>query len=187
MHTSGFLMFLLTVGIVAIKFLWIATEPRPWKKRLTKEVIKTNLIELIILELQLISAIFFPFPGFGFEKYIIAGGVVLYIIGMFFALWARFLMKQSWGFPTENAKRQSFLVMKGPFSISRNPIYVGFVFIYFGYAIALQSWFIILRIPMVWYFYKSVLKEEENLENTFGKEYKDYRKRVPRFLLLKSE
>jgi protein-S-isoprenylcysteine O-methyltransferase Ste14 len=187
MHTSGLLMVILTVGIIAIKALWIATEPRPWKERFSKEMISTNLLEIIILELQLISAIFFPFPGFGFEKYFMYVGIALYAAGMILAIWGRLSMDRAWGFPTEmEQKRQNFLVTGGPFTISRNPIYVGFVLIYFGYALALRSYFIILRLPMVWYFYKSVLKEEKNLETMFGKDYTKYKKKVPRFLLLKA-
>jgi len=183
MHASGTLMFVLTIGIVALKVLWVATEPRPFKKRFSKQMITTNLIEVIILELQLISAIFFPFPGFGFEKYITFFGVVLYIIGFVLALWARSVMRDAWGFPTELEKnRQQNLVTSGPFAYSRNPIYVAFIFIYFGFAIAIHSWFWVLRIPMVWYFYKSIIQEEKNLEEYFGAEYKAYKKRVPRFL-----
>jgi len=185
MHTPGILMFILTLGILAIKILWVATEPRRWKDRFSKKMITSNLIEAIILELQLISAIFFPFPTFGYAKYIIIFGTVVYIIGMVFALWARVVMKHTWGFPTEKEKkRQDFLAVTGPFRVSRNPIYVGFILIYFGFAIAIQSWFFFLRFPMVWYFYKSVLQEEKNLEEMFGKEYKDYMKRVPRFLFI---
>lgn len=184
MHTSGTLMFILTLGIVAIKILWIATEPRPLKKRFSKQMITTNLIEVIILELQLISAIFFPFPGFGFEKYITIFGVGLYAVGIFLALWARSVMKDFWGAPSEmDNMRQQSLVTAGPFAFSRNPLYIAFTLIYFGFAIAILSWLVILRIPMVWYFYKSILQEEKNLEENFGSEYKAYKNRVPRFFL----
>lgn len=186
MHTSGTIIFLLTAGIIGIKVLWVATEPRPWKERFGKDMIISNLLELIILELQIISALFFPFPSFGLHNFLLVFGIALYSIGMILALWARLLMKHSWGFPTESVKRQNFLATGGPFGVSRNPIYVGFIMIYFGYALALRSWFILLYLPMIWYFYKSILQEEVNLEKKYGKEYVDYKKRVPRFLLLKT-
>ena len=188
MQVSGLLMVILTLGILAIKVLWVATEPRPWKERFGRGMIATNLLELVILQLQLISAIFFPIPAFGFNSIFVGVGVTMYVIGMALALWARFSMKQAWGFPTEmEKKRQNFLVTDGPFVLSRNPIYVGFILIYFGYAIAIRSWFIVLRIPMVWYFYRSVLQEEKNLEKVFGKQYTEYKKRVPRFLFLRTK
>ena len=109
MHASGTLMFILTIGIVALKVLWVATEPRPLKKRFSKQMVTTNLIEVIILELQLISAIFFPFPTFGFEKYITYGGVSMYVVGFILALWGRSVMKDSWGFPAELEKNRLHL------------------------------------------------------------------------------
>ena len=91
-------------------------------------------------------------------------------------------MQQSWGVPGEHAAKQNKLVTKGPFAFSRNPIYLGFLLLYFGYAAAILSWLIILRLPLALYFYKSAKKEEINLEKKFGKEYTEYKSRVPLFI-----
>ncbi len=176
------LIALLTLGIVIIKVLWIRTEIKFSKERINFDMIKTNFVEAAILVLQILAAIFTPIPQTPFSFLITIAGVAMYIGGFILAIWAKNTMSKSWGVPGEHHKKQDKLVTEGPFGFSRNPIYLAFMMIYFGFAIAIQSWLIILRIPLAIYFYKSAVREEKNLEKIFGKEYTDYKKRVPRFI-----
>jgi protein-S-isoprenylcysteine O-methyltransferase Ste14 len=178
-------LVILTLGILAIRILWIVTEPGSVRTQLTGKFARTNLIELIILALQFFSALYFPWPLNPFTQSLMVAGTGMYLFGMFLAIWARFTMQNNWGHPGQhNIKKQEALVTAGPFRISRNPIYVGFLCIYFGYALAVRSWLIVLRIPLAIYFYRSVLSEEKVLEKYFGKTYKAYKASVPRFLII---
>jgi protein-S-isoprenylcysteine O-methyltransferase Ste14 len=182
---SAILLFLLTLGIIAVRIFWILTEPGSFTIQLKNDFLKTNATEVLILALQVLSAIYFPWPATRLDGFFVIFGTTLYVIGMILAIWARLTMRQIWGHPGEhNIKRQNKLVTQGPFSLSRNPIYVGFLLIYFGYGIAVRTWFIVLRIPLLIYFYRSILKEEKNLEKYFGKTYKTYKTQVPRFLIV---
>jgi protein-S-isoprenylcysteine O-methyltransferase Ste14 len=177
------LIILLTLGIIIIKAFWIRTELRFAKDRFNFEMIKTNGVEAAILLATILAAIYTPLPQFAFSWLITAIGTVLYIAGFILAVWARNVMSASWGVPgVHNKTKQNKLVTSGPFAVSRSPIYLGFLMLYFGFAIAIQSWLIILRIPLAIYFYKSAKREEKNLEKLFGEEYKKYQKRVPLFL-----
>jgi protein-S-isoprenylcysteine O-methyltransferase Ste14 len=77
------------------------------------------------------------------------------------------------------------VIVAGPFSYVRNPLYIGNVLIYCGIGImsnALFPW--LLTAAMAWFvfqYYEIILLEEEFLEKEFGKSYKDFKHHVPRF------
>lgn len=76
------------------------------------------------------------------------------------------------------------LVTAGPFSFSRNPIYVGDLGIYVGAALVLNMAWPILLLPIVLIamrFYL-VAREERHLAQAFGETYENYRRRVRRWL-----
>ena len=76
------------------------------------------------------------------------------------------------------------LVVTGPYAVTRNPIYVGFVLAYFGLAILLTSvWVLLLLIPVLIVLQRGVVEREEAyLERKFGDAYRRYQARVPRWL-----
>jgi protein-S-isoprenylcysteine O-methyltransferase Ste14 len=83
--------------------------------------------------------------------------------------------------PSETA---TALVATGPYRFTRNPIYIGFVLAYFGFAIMLTSmWVLLLLIPVLAILQRGVvLREEVYLERQFGDAYRKYKARVPRWL-----
>lgn len=173
------LTIILTLGIIAIKIFWISTEIRYFKNRLNFTMFKTNLIEALILFLQIYVAFYYPLPKTQFDNMLVWIGIAMYLSGIILALWARLTMNKVWGIPGEHSSQQKELTTTGPFAFSRNPIYLGFLLIYFGFSIAIRSWLIVLRIPLALYFYKSALKEEKLLEKKFGQKYLSYKSRVP--------
>lgn len=76
------------------------------------------------------------------------------------------------------------LVVVGPYRFTRNPIYIGFVLLYFGLAIVLTSlWVLLLLIPVLIVLQRGVVEREETyLERQFGEAYRKYQARVPRWL-----
>jgi protein-S-isoprenylcysteine O-methyltransferase Ste14 len=76
------------------------------------------------------------------------------------------------------------LVVAGPYQITRNPIYIGFVLAYFGLAVMLTSvWVLLLLIPVLMILQRGVVEREEDyLERQFGESYRRYKARVPRWL-----
>jgi protein-S-isoprenylcysteine O-methyltransferase Ste14 len=76
------------------------------------------------------------------------------------------------------------LVQNGPFSISRNPIYLGNTLVMIGVGLAAgMAWFIILAIVASFLTQKlAIEREERHLDLRFGKKYRDYRKRVRRWI-----
>jgi len=76
------------------------------------------------------------------------------------------------------------LVQNGPYSISRNPIYLGNTLFMVGIGLAASMpWFIILAVVAAFLTQKLAIEHEErHLEQRFGKKYRDYCKRVRRWL-----
>lgn len=76
------------------------------------------------------------------------------------------------------------LVTRGPFSFTRNPIYVGNTMVMIGIGlIAGIVWFIVLA-PLAAYATTklAIEREEKHLDARFGKKYRDYRKKVRRWI-----
>ena len=76
------------------------------------------------------------------------------------------------------------LVTTGPYRFTRNPIYIGFVLAYFGFAVVLTSmWVLLLLIPVLAIMQRGVVvREEAYLARKFGDAYRKYQARVPRWL-----
>ena len=76
------------------------------------------------------------------------------------------------------------VVDSGIFSISRNPMYVALLLLLVGYAYYLQDLLSIALCPLfVLYMNRfQILPEERHLQEKFGEEYLNYKKRVRRWL-----
>ncbi len=80
-------------------------------------------------------------------------------------------------------KPTSAIVSSGIFSLSRNPIYVGFCISCVGVGLVLNSWWVVFSfLPLAWLLFVLVIQREEDyLERKFGEEYLDYKRRVRRW------
>jgi protein-S-isoprenylcysteine O-methyltransferase Ste14 len=76
------------------------------------------------------------------------------------------------------------LVTDGIFAVSRNPIYLGMAMGVFGLAFLTgASWFILTGIAFCLILQKLAIEpEERHLDERFGKRFRDYRKRVRRWI-----
>ena len=76
------------------------------------------------------------------------------------------------------------LVAEGPFSLSRNPMYLGMLLLLIGVAIGMGSVTPWVIVPIfVWRIRKDfILPEERKLRAAFGEEYEAYARRVRRWV-----
>ncbi len=108
---------------------------------------------------------------------------MLLVFGLCFAGWAAWLFHRAGtGIPTWQAARR--LVMRGPYAISRNPMYLGVSAAYAGLALALANpWALALLVPVLVVMDRFVIaREEPYLAARFGQPYRDYLARVRRWL-----
>ncbi len=106
------------------------------------------------------------------------------VIGISFLLYGQLLRVSARGYKSENSGGGNKLILDGPYSMVRNPMYLGILCIALGVVLVIfHPWamliflvfFVIRYIPLI-------KKEEAILTQVFGKEYVDYKKRVPALL-----
>jgi len=81
-------------------------------------------------------------------------------------------------------KPTTAIVSDGVFRFSRNPIYLAFTLFYLGTAVLFNSlWLLALLVPVLLVMrYSVIAREERYLENKFGAEYNDFKRRVRRWI-----
>jgi protein-S-isoprenylcysteine O-methyltransferase Ste14 len=110
-------------------------------------------------------------------------GIVLVVGAIALVLWAAGLFRRA-GTTIKPFQKSSVLITRGPYRITRNPMYVGLVGALLGIAIVLGS-----VTPFLGVFAfaaliqsKFIRAEEADLESTFGRVFLDYKSKVRRWL-----
>lgn len=110
-------------------------------------------------------------------------GLILIGLGLVYNLWAVITLKK---FETtyEFYNTPTYLVTSGPFSKTRNPIYLGGIVLMIGVSIFLGSLITFIFPPIVFivlHFYYIPI-EEKKMEDLFGNDYLKYKKDVRRWI-----
>jgi len=101
-------------------------------------------------------------------------GLVLFALGLAFAVWARLHIGRNWGTPMTQ-KDEPELVTSGPYRLVRHPIYSGILVAGIGTAIAL-SWPWLTAVALAGaYFVYSATVEERYLAKQFPDDYPVYK------------
>jgi protein-S-isoprenylcysteine O-methyltransferase Ste14 len=110
-------------------------------------------------------------------------GWVLFGLGIAVALSVNWRFKRA-GTPIRPFEESTALVTDGPFAFSRNPIYLGAIVGLFGIFVVLGSLSPLAVIPPFVYIIRTrfIAVEERMLEAAFGEAYRDYMKRVRRWI-----
>lgn len=143
-----------------------------------KKRLKVNGVIIFIAFLLLIA---FPYSvlrhkRFGtYETIAQVFGIAFILLGQLFRVSAR-------GFKTEHSFNSGHLVIGGPYTLVRNPMYLGILLIGLGMLLALfKLW---VACPFLFIFFLRYIllmfKEEKKLLSAFPKEYPDYCNKVPR-------
>jgi protein-S-isoprenylcysteine O-methyltransferase Ste14 len=102
-------------------------------------------------------------------------GLVLFMAGLGFAIWARLHIGRNWGTPMSQ-KDDPEMVTSGPYQLVRHPIYSGVMVAGVGTAVALSwSWLIAVALAAVYFIYSATI-EERNLTEQFPDTYPLYRR-----------
>lgn len=109
-------------------------------------------------------------------------GVVLTVLGVAFAIWARLALGTNWS-SRATIKQGHELIIRGPYRMVRNPIYTGIFFALLGTALALGQVRHFLGLPIlllgwVW----KITTEQRLLRAQFGESYERYCREVKAFI-----
>jgi protein-S-isoprenylcysteine O-methyltransferase Ste14 len=109
---------------------------------------------------------------------------ILEILGVSLILFGQLLRVSARGHKAERSQSGHQLIQDGPYSIVRNPMYLGIILIGVGTVFfILELWAVILFALLFVLQYRDLfIKEEKILEGAFGEKYIAYKKIVPRIL-----
>lgn len=188
------LLLIMIFGYFILQVFWFFMDSRPIKKKIKFYVLLQGNVCSKIIIFGLVAFLFVKYtnPDWMFSlpldsKFLNAifptGGIVLYLAGLVLCVWARIAMHRVWT-PAEDKsiKHKKELITWGPFTFTRNPIYLGLLMIYSGFFISMKSYLIVVVLFIAWFFYKKALEEERILEKNFGSDYLKYKSKVHRFI-----
>lgn len=77
----------------------------------------------------------------------------------------------------------NYLVVEGPYKFSRHPMYLSVILLWFGWALFYGSALVFMMWLIAWLGMTLVVapSEERQLEARFGKPYRQYKNKVPRW------
>lgn len=143
------------------------------------------VLYIAAIAIAIALSIFVPLPWFGspFADLLLAIGCLLVLAFIALTVTAIRTMGRAGTtvVPTQAARQ---LVTSGPFSITRNPLYLGDTLLMFGVGlIAGWIWFFVMGLAAAFLTHRlAILPEERHLASRFGKKYLDYKKKVRRWI-----
>ena len=172
----GFLVILLAGAVWSVAFpakrAWPPPQRRSWQYLLTWaffDVVIVSNAALIFLDW---NSWVFPSP----LRFIV--GVPLALLGGMLAVWGMLTV----GWKNTSGLKGGF-VDSGPYRFTRNPQYLGDIVFFIGVGVIANSAFLwIAHLLLAVVFVVAPLTEEPWLEEQYGDAYREYRRRVPRFL-----
>jgi protein-S-isoprenylcysteine O-methyltransferase Ste14 len=112
------------------------------------------------------------------ERWIAWLGFILTIAGLAFSIWARATLGRNWSGVVQ-VKQDHELIVRGPYSLVRHPIYTGLLLAFFGTALAVGAWRALLALAIVALsFWRKLRLEERWMTEQFGDQYRQYMQRV---------
>ena len=113
-------------------------------------------------------------------------GLVIYLTGCGFVLWARRTLGRMWGLSTSrNVKLHADhqLIQSGPYAFVRNPMYFGWWIAMAGLLLVYPTWVVLLFLVFsVVSFASRAWREDKALAEHFGNAWMEYKKRT-KFLI----
>ena len=127
------------------------------------------------------TAVLYLFP----RLFVTIPGVdnLIVLIGLIIALDGNVLRMAARGHKKARSNKSNYLVTSGPYTLVRNPMYLGSFLIGAGFVLIAWPWWMLPMFTLAFYlrFKKQIAKEEIFLHSTFGNQYKNYCAKVPRF------
>ena len=101
-------------------------------------------------------------------------GLVIFLLGLALAIWARIYIGKNWGMPMSE-KADPELVTTGPYHTIRHPIYSGIILAMIGTTIAVSPYWLVAVILLGAYFVYSAVMEERYMAGVFPDTYPRYK------------
>jgi protein-S-isoprenylcysteine O-methyltransferase Ste14 len=163
------------IGWAAFWIYWLAAAFStkrghvPWSRQLR---VRAVAFVLLILLLRVGA---FRHGDLNSDPWRVGFGLILFALGLGFAIWARLHIGRNWGTPMSK-KDDPELVTSGPYRLVRHPIYSGILLAGVGTAVALSwTWMIAIALAGAYFAYSATV-EERYLSEQFPDSYPKYRR-----------
>jgi protein-S-isoprenylcysteine O-methyltransferase Ste14 len=112
----------------------------------------------------------------------VLGGIWI-LLGLSLFMWALITFRRAGTSPIPHVPTTA-LTSKGPYSLTRNPMYLSMAMFCVGISLEVNMLWPLLSVPLVVIIIDRIVirKEERYLEERFGDEYRQYKKRVRRWV-----
>ena len=167
------LVFIVGWGVFWLYWLVAAFSMKRGRVQWSRELrIRAVLVVLVIV---LVRLGVFRGHGVDSDPWRAAVGLVLFALGLGFAVWARVHIARNWGTPMTQ-KDEPELVTSGPYGLVRHPIYSGILVAGLGTAVALSwVWLAAVILAGIYFVYAATV-EERYLTEQFPDEYPAYKR-----------
>lgn len=171
---------LLSVILLSIIFPNSRIWPPP-KKGSWQQLISWTLFTVVMFGVPLIGVLDFQsLATVGWGQLLIGGFLIAFGLGI-----------DLWGTKTLSAQQSlgnnERIITTGPYRLTRNPQYVGFIILFFGLIIVASSnMALVTGLFAVGLFFFIPFSEEPWLRQQYGEAYVEYCRNVPRFIGLRS-
>ena len=106
-------------------------------------------------------------------------GAFLTVVGVAFAIWARYRLGRNWGSDT---KEDPVLITSGPYAYVRHPLYAGAMLGLFGSALTGSIVAVVMFIISIIFCLRRISKEERVMLSLFPGQYPAYQARTKRLI-----
>jgi protein-S-isoprenylcysteine O-methyltransferase Ste14 len=149
--------------------------PLRWKQSGKQSGSRLGMIIVIVLALRMIPVVRDSLQSA--QAYVVGSlfvgaiGVVLCVLGIGLALWARLHLGRNWGMPM-STKENPELVTTGPYAFVRHPIYTGILLAMLGSGLGENVFWVLPLVPVGAFFVYSARREEELMTERFPEQYR---------------
>ncbi len=152
----------------------IGSELSPLRRWLSRSRAWISLLIMAPVALAVLFSKPLAVEGTWLDAFSDLGSWVCFAIGAFVRWWATLYI---------GGHKTNRVICEGPYSICRNPLYVGTFFMTASVVCQMMSLSLAIAflVATAWYLATTVSYEEHSLRNKFGAEFVAYQNRVPRF------
>jgi protein-S-isoprenylcysteine O-methyltransferase Ste14 len=141
--------------------------------------IRIGFILLVLILVRLLNKQNYTFENrlLTSNQVVLATGLVIFLLGLLLAVWARLYLGKNWGAPMSQ-KKDPELVTSGPYRYVRHPIYSGLMLAFLGATLTASLFWLVVFVISGVYFIYSALVEEKHMIKQFPKTYTSYKSRT---------
>jgi len=110
-------------------------------------------------------------------------GLIPLLVGLAGSLWGMVLHFSKSNGELDWEPDKNYLLTHGPYSFSRNPMYLFELTLLFGWVLFYGSVAVLIEFLVWWAFFHffQIPQEEQTIEIHFGEAYREYKRKVPRW------